>query len=105
MTGVCSKFLTGTGVGTWNSSPRECQGFGSAGTRAMTIEYTRFTTNTNIETPNRNAETDTKSLRPCRRGAYVDTRRGIPSRPAAKRGANVRLKNTNVPQKWSFASI
>src|SRR5437764_1019601 len=75
------------------------------GRQAPLLFSVRRYANTNIETPNRNAETDTKSLRPCRRGAYVDTRRGIPSRPAAKRGANVRLKNTNVPQKWTFASI
>jgi len=38
MTGVCSKFFTGTGVGSWNSSPREYQGLAAAGTRAITIE-------------------------------------------------------------------
>jgi len=57
-----------------------------------------------IENPSTYADAETKSFRVCRCGAYVETRRGMSRKPAAKSGKKVRLKKTNISQKWIFPS-
>ena len=34
-----------------------------------------------------------------------DTRRGMPSMPSTNRGRNVELNETNISQKWTWASF
>src|SRR5438034_3218705 len=105
ITGIRSKLATGTGVGICHSSPREAQGFSTAGSRTKTSDQTRLAMKTSIEKPRTYADAETKSFNPCRCGAYVETRRGMLRKPAAKSGKNVRLKKTNISQKWIFASV
>src|SRR5438132_4119871 len=99
MTGIRSKFSTGTGVGNCHSSPRDAHGFATAGMRAKTSDQTRLARKISIENPSRNADAETKSLSTCRCGAYVETRRGMSRNPAANSGKNVRLKKMNIIQK------
>src|SRR5438445_13643721 len=105
MTGIRSKFSVGTGVGNCHSSPRDAHGFASAGTRAKTSDQTRLAMKISIEKPSMNADADTKSFSTCKCGAYVETRRGMSRKPAANSGKNVRLKKTNIIQKWILASV
>src|SRR5438876_4358742 len=101
ITGIRSKFSTGTGVGTCHSSPRDAQGLTAAGKRANTSDQTRFAMKTSIENPRTKADAETKSFSTWRLGAYVDTRRGMSRKPAANNGKNVRLKKMNISQKWT----
>src|SRR5439155_13298251 len=100
-----SKFETGTGVGPCHSRPREAHGFSAAGCRTKTSDQTRLAMKMSIEKPRMYAEEETKSFSACRCGAYVETRRGMSRKPAANSGKNVRLKKTNINQKWIFASV
>ena len=71
----------------------------------ITSDHTTLKRNTSIESPSTYAETDTQSLRPCKAGLYVTTRRGMPMKPSANSGAKVELKAMNITQKWIFASV
>src|SRR5207248_2663829 len=86
--GMRSKLLTGTGVGSCHSSERAAHGLASAGWRANTSEYTKLVRKTSIEAPRQNADTLTQSFRNWRCGAYVGTRRGMPTMPTANSGRN-----------------
>src|SRR5207253_4208499 len=74
ITGIRSKFATGTGVGTCHSSPRDAHGFSAAGSRTNTSDQIRLATKISIEMPMTYADAETKSFNPCKLGAYVETR-------------------------------
>src|SRR5690242_14729707 len=100
-----SKLCTGTGEGSWNSIERDAHGFASAGFFTNASDQTRLKRKTSIEAPSRKAEIETHWLRNSSPLGYVMTRRGWPRKPTAKSGANVRLKKTNMPQKWIFPNV
>ena len=57
-----------------------------------------------IEAPRQNAAADTHWFTHSRPAGYTDARRGWSRKPAANSGKKVRLKKTNIVQKWILAS-
>src|SRR5665213_2691263 len=100
MSGIRSKLYGGTGVGVCHSSPRESHGFAGARLGSRKIDHTKFAMKNRNDEPSTNALTEEKAFNPWRRAAYSKTRLGIPSNPTMKSGKNVKLKKTNINQKW-----
>src|SRR5664280_65291 len=94
-----SKLYGGIGLAVCHSRPRESHGLGGAFSGLMNIDHIRNAI------PRQNAAIDEKSLRPWRFFAYVNTRRGWPKSPMMNIGKNVRLKKTNIVQKWIMPSL
>src|SRR5580698_6649678 len=103
-TGMCSKLPGGGGDGTCHSSPRDCHGLPTSGSRTITVDQMTLTTKRRIDPPRKNEEIDTQSFSVCRFWAYSNTRRGWPAMPTANRGRKVELKEMNIVQNCHLPS-
>src|SRR5260370_42175405 len=99
---MCWKCPPGGGEGTCHSSPRDCHGLATSGTRANRVDQMKLITKIRMQPPSRNAEIDTQSLRVCRFRAYSKARRGWPIMPTANKGRKADVKNMSTVQKWSL---
>src|SRR5579872_4722988 len=99
------KFRRGSGVGSCHSIERASHGLAGATLGLKNHDQMRFAANSSIDAKSRYAQNDTQSLRSCSDGAYVDTRRGMSSRPAANSGMKARLKVMNIHQKWILPMV
>src|ERR1700693_2676227 len=97
---MCSKLRRGSGVGSCHSIERTCHGLAGAVLKLKNHDQMMLMANSTIDAKSREAQNETQSLRFCNDGAYVDTRRGMSSIPAANSGVNARLKLMNIHQKW-----
>src|SRR5579862_6696506 len=95
-----SKLYQGGGLAVCHSRPFESQGFGGAGLGSIQIDQTKLNANTMNDEPRMYADTEAKSFSVWRLCAYSKTLRGWSKSPTRNSGKNVRLKNTNIIQKW-----
>src|SRR5215472_4043575 len=100
-----SKFSGGGGEDTCHSRPRDRHGLPTSFSRQTSVDMMKLTRKISNDPPSRNAEIDTHSLIPWSRSSYSNTRRDMPSRPAANSGKNVELKKMNMVQKCHLPSL
>src|SRR5215471_4398627 len=99
-----SKFSGGGGEEVCHSRPRDRHGLPVSFSRQKSVDMTKLNRKINIDAPSKYAEIDTQTLIPWSRCSYSNTRRDMPSMPAANSGRKVELKKMNMVQKWILPS-